>query len=707
DLTGSVTFPRRGSAMPKLGDATYDLRGSVRGVDMARVTPLIARGALDLSGLLDVDGSIRGTLRAPSGHAAFALHGGQFGKVPIDELHGTIDTDGRSFALHDATVDFPFAQMTGEGVYGPDQRLAAAISIDASDLAALAKLFDRPSFVTGSAQGAVTVSGTTHAPTVIATLLGGRGAALGVGFDQLTGRVVYSPGEVDIADAQIALDGGRGVVTIGGTLPLQLSPFGLGPKNRPIALDISANAVDLAALDPLTSRFLTMTGSIDASATMNGTAGHPQVSGTARLRGAGVESRYEAVPAQNINADLTFASDTLTLDRLNGQLGKGSFSGTGAVHIVPAEGLLNVAGLQYWLHTDLRGAQIDVPGWSAGDLNGTLRVTKSGTIPFLSGDVTLDNGDIPFSAIYALASGFGSGPSPSNGPLPGVPALEPGHIVVYGGGVFGGGGPYTLSAAPGTAPTPSPRTLPAIDLSVAARAGRNLRVHGGSIDLTATGSVVVGGNLQAPTIDGTFTSTRGEVGYFDTNFRLVRGSVTFDPVEGLLPTLDVQAVTNLSGVEITLTVTGRVDNLQTDLSSNPSMSRDDIVATLLHEPQVQSVISATPTQAQSQLYAEAETYFNAQLSRSLLFPVESLIAQTIDVEQIALITDAQGNVNVEVRKLITPTVYGIYRSTFNVPVTQTVGVAYSLRDYADLEILQTESPSGLQQSVLNLRLTFH
>ena len=107
------------------------------------------------------------------------------------------------------------------------------------------------------------------------------------------------------------------------------------------------------------------------------------------------------------------------------------------------------------------------------------------------------------------------------------------------------------------------------------------------------------------------------------------------------------------------------------------------------------------------LYNEAQSYFNAQLSRSLLFPVESLLAQTINVEQISLIYDQQGKVDVEIRKLITPTVYGIYRSSLNIPVTQTAGVAYSLRDYADLEILQTQSSSGLQQTVLNLRLTFH
>jgi hypothetical protein len=137
------------------------------------------------------------------------------------------------------------------------------------------------------------------------------------------------------------------------------------------------------------------------------------------------------------------------------------------------------------------------------------------------------------------------------------------------------------------------------------------------------------------------------------------------------------------------------------------MTRDEIVAALLHAPVVQSVIGGNLTTAQNQIYTEAQSYFNAQLSRSLLFPVESLLAQSINVEQISLIYDVQGHVDVEVRKLITPTVSAIYRSSLNIPVTQTAGVAYSVRDYADLEILQTSAASGLQETVLNLRLTFH
>ncbi|HZW73644.1 MAG TPA: hypothetical protein VFF43_08845, partial [Caldimonas sp.] len=299
-------------------------------------------------------------------------------------------------------------------------------------------------------------------------------------FDQLTGTVNYQPGEVDIANAEVDLAGSRGVITVGGTLPLQLSPFGLGPKEKPIALTLAANAVDLSALDPLTSRYASMTGRLDVNGSINGTAGRPQVGGSATLSDASFTSPLETVPAEHVNAQLALAKDTLTLTRLRADVGRGTLAGSGAVHIIPAVGLLNVAGIQYWTRLHLNDAEIDVPNWTAGSVSGDLRLTKSGTTPFLAGDLTLDDGTVPFAAIYRLASGYGGGPAPEAGPVPGVPELRPGHIVVYGGPVYGEGGPYVLGELTGAGAAPVP-TLPSVDLAIDARAGRNVRVHGGPL----------------------------------------------------------------------------------------------------------------------------------------------------------------------------------------------------------------------------------
>jgi hypothetical protein len=327
-------------------------------------------------------------------------------------------------------------------------------------------------------------------------------------------------------------------------------------------------------------------------------------------------------------------------------------------------------------------------------------------VPYVAGTVGAANSTIPFAAIYALAEG-GAMKAPPPGPVPGVPELRPGHTIVYGGGLWGPD-THTLTTIGQPTPAPTGLTLPSVDLDVGLNANNNVRIRGGSsIDLTTTGGITISGNLQAPTLQGQFQAVRGQVGYFDTTFRVISGTVTFDPTSGLLPTLNATAVTNVSGAQITLTVSGRVDNLNTDLESNPSMSRDQIIATLLHAPQVAALTSANPAQTQATLVQTAQSYFNAQLSRSLLYPVESALAQQLNIESISLIFNQYGELAVEVRTRFSTDVSAVYQSTFAVPVTAAYGMSYRLQDYLALDVLETSRPDyGLYSTVFNLRYTF-
>jgi hypothetical protein len=326
----------------------------------------------------------------------------------------------------------------------------------------------------------------------------------------------------------------------------------------------------------------------------------------------------------------------------------------------------------------------------------------------LTGAVTLNSTSVPFSAILAIAQG-GAGSSQqtaSAAAVPGVPPLQPGHTIVYGGAIYGDS-THTVTSAAAEQTASTHFSLPPVDLNLAVKAGKDVRVRGGSaIDLTAAGGVTIGGNVRAPTLAGEFSAIRGQVGYFDTTFRLVRGTVTFDPMQGLLPTLDASAVTNVGGAEITLTLSGRVDNLSTDLSSSPPMSRDEIIAALLHAPQV-TALTSSPDQAQATLVSTAQSYFNAELTRSLLFPFESALAQSLNIEQISLVFDQQGNLALEVRTKFTPQISALYRSSLQVPATQTYGVSYRLRDYLALELLESQPTIGTQTGIVSLRYSFH
>jgi translocation-and-assembly-module (TAM) inner membrane subunit TamB-like protein len=708
DLSGSVTLPRRANGVPDLSHAYYDIRGNATGVDLGVVMPLIRHEDIGLTGRLNIAGSLRGELDRPSTVATFDLHDGHIGKLPITALSGALDSDGKSFGVTDAHIDLPFAQAVGSAQFGPGDRLVGSAGIDAQDLAKLGTALGRPGILEGAAKASVSVAGTFASPRVQASIQGGKGALLGVGFDSANAKINYEPGEADISDAAFVLAGNRGTVSLTGVLPLRLQPLSLGPKDRPIDLHLVAQNVDLSAFSSLTAKFGRLGGILQGTASAVGKAGDPVLAGSASLRGGTIVSQFETVPLERVDADMSLAQDTVTLSRFRGSLGSGDVVAHGTAHVVPAVGLRSTAGLQYSARVALNSATVDVPGWIGGTFNGNFSLTKSGINPYLEGSITATNALIPFSAIYQLASGFGQGGSPpaAPGPVPGVPAPLPGRTVAYAGSIYGGNF-HLVSSVPIATATPSGFVLPPVDLNVTATAGKLVRVKGGAIDLTAAGAVVVGGNLRAPTLDGSFSSTRGQVTYFDTVFRIDRGTVEFSHVTGLLPSLDVSATTNTSGTQITLAITGRVDRLNTDLSSVPSMTRDEIAATLLHAPQVTSLTNSTPAQAQAILTGEAQAYFNAQLTRSLLFPLESFLAESLNIEQINFIFDQHGQAAIEIRKLFTPTIYGIYQSTVSLPVTQSFGVAYVLRDTASLELLQTQTPTGVSDATLALRFSFH
>jgi len=707
NLQGVVSLPPRHSVVPDFRHAFYDAVGEVHALDLGVVMPLIGKEDLHVTGLLEAQGSVRGLLQRPEARGSFNVHDGHVGKIPVSSFSGELSSDAGSVGVRHASLVLPFADVTGDVRYEFSGGLGGRARVVASDLSKVMTAFALPVPISGSANATVALSGSVRRPLVKASVDSSGGSIAGVDFDRFASVLSYAPGQLDIGDTQLSL-GKRGVVALQGALPVQLMPLGLGPPQRRVNLVLKANAIDLSAVDPLLGGAAELSGTLDAQASATGSAGKPSLAGSARVRDASVTSKYETVPATGINAALAFRNDAVQLTSFSGRLGSGSFDVKGAAHVVPAVGLRKAAGLQYWTRTWLRDAQLDVPNRLSGAFDGSLSLTKSGATPFLAGNIAMHDGVVPFAAIYALAGKFsGAAPPPAAETAPGVSPLRPGHTIVYGGALYGDG-TYVLSSAPGSSPTPKPFTVPSVDLNVALAAGKNVGVKGSGFNLSTSGSIVLAGNTLSPTIDGSFSSQRGLVTYFDTSFRILSGVVTFDKNEGLLPTIDVQALTSTGGVDITLQISGRIDRLNTDLSSIPSLSRDQIIALLLHAPALQSVVEGgTPNAAQSVAISEAQAFFNAQLTRSLLFPFETALSQSLNLEQVALTFDAQGRVNIEVRKRISTGAYGIYRTTLSAPVTQSYGFAYAVRDRATVEFLQTQTPSGLQTYVFDVRYEFH
>jgi len=439
-----------------------------------------------------------------------------------------------------------------------------------------------------------------------------------------------------------------------------------------------------------------LAGKLDGRVIVDGRAGAPQLNGSLALSGGVVRTPVELVPLTGLTARLAFEGTGVTLDALHAAAGGGTVDASGAATL---PNLVHPSvDAAYRVDARAAGLHLDLPEFGSGTVDGNLSVHHAPSgLPVVGGHVALSDATIPFSALLLAA-----------------------------GGSVGGG---LNSAAPAPSRVASDASL-ALDLT----AGRNVRVRSANVDIGARGDLEITGTRSAPALTGVFTSTGGTLTYFNTVFRLVDGTVTFQPDLGVIPTLDARASThvinpdpntvrNASGTaDITLTVTGPVTNLSIGLSSDPTYERQQILGLLLNAPALgaKNLFGDTPgmptllgSNATTQLAPgvaasrnasgelsvaqEAFGVANAQFTRTLLAPFETTVASAVGLSNLNVNVDYTGNVGLTARKILGKNVDAIYGTTFGYPYRQTFGFNLKASDATagQVTVFQTLGAAGL------------
>lgn len=107
------------------------------------------------------------------------------------------------------------------------------------------------------------------------------------------------------------------------------------------------------------------------------------------------------------------------------------------------------------------------------------------------------------------------------------------------------------------------------------------RVSGRGVDSLWTGSVRVTGLAEDPAVEGVLTSERGTLDFAGKTFTLSRGRVIFAGEKPIDPRLDIALDYARSDFAATVGVSGRGSSPSIDLSSSPSLPRDEIIARIL------------------------------------------------------------------------------------------------------------------------------
>ena len=596
-------------------------------------------------------------------------------------------TIGTAYRMDALLLESGAQRIEADGVVAPTGTQDFTAAFEQVRLRGIAPLLGL-SGLGGSATGRVRLTGAATAPVFDGTLdLDLRSEDRAVGTLQLD--VGYEALSANL-DARLSHQNGR-ELTVSGSVPADLrlqAPAPASLSDRPVQIEASTDQFPLDWVDPFfdSATVRSITGTLSADARVRGTRGAPDLSGTASVSGAGASLRPINTTYRDGRAQLQLAGNELTLEsaRLRTPNG-GSLRANGTISLPE----LTVGEYDLTLEASDFVA-INTPAYRRAVMDGNIALRGTVRRPVLSGGVQVQSGSVYYTeALAESAAAMGAVTLTSQDQL----TLEE---------RFG----LQLTSADTT--TFDAYEALALDLNVQIQSNTWLRSSSNpEMNVQFTGDLDVQKSpLQDPQIFGTIevVERRSTLRQFGQEFQITEGSLTFNG-DPLTPYLDLTAVYDQraqgsqdSEVRITLSLSGRPDNLSPSLSSEPTMSTRNIFSYL-----------ATGRPADALFSGDSEggsLATQVALGQASNF-VENLAASELGLDVVRFDVRAEGTSYLTVGRYLTPRFFASIEQPVLAPSSQTstqsttlvpdVTLEYQLNNY-----LQLRSRSNQQSLQLNL-----
>jgi outer membrane protein assembly factor BamA/autotransporter translocation and assembly factor TamB len=539
---------------------------------------------LQAQGELALNGQVRGTLRAIDPTLTLSVGGASFmatGLEPglrnvaarVDVANGaaritSIHAEWASAKL-DASGEIPFGWLPTElPVEIPRANGPAQVKADITGLD-LATIPGVPETVTGT----VAAHAEASAPTPDVNTLVGR-----VTFPELQLAVSgltlaqQQPSNIAIANGQVrveqfTLDGTLGHVELAGTMGLQ--------GDRPIDATAKANLNASVASAFTDAVRLGGKGNLEVAAT--GTVASPVVQGFAELTNGRLSMEEPTIGADGLQVRVDFTPERAVLSRLEGNLNGGTLAGSGGVNIrngtlrdldfnvkVTGFGLDEPMNLRSLSDADIRITQRE----ETFVVGGTVTIEEGG----LTDDINLDTGI--FAALRA---------------------------------------PRSLDLTEDRNPF-----LERVRLNVAVRTASPIIVDNNLARAEIDANVRVLGTPYETGLSGRLDVTEGsELILNERHYEVERGIVTFLDERRILPSLDLVMNTSARPYDVTISASGTPDDLETTLTSSPTLPEPDIMALLVTGRTLDEMRGEEFEVAKSQVLSYISGRVASQLGRGL------------------------------------------------------------------------------------------
>jgi translocation and assembly module TamB len=307
-------------------------------------------------------------------------------------------------------------------------------------------------------------------------------------------------------------------------------------------------------------------GPVVIAADFSGRVQSPQLAGLLRASNLTYHNEQFGTRVTSIAVEGRFDSSQLRIVRMVGRAGEGTVTGSGTV------GLASAAGFPIDLRLQLANAELARGDDLGASATGELAITNGREGALIAGELEL--GEVRYQFVRQAATEVRQ--------LAGV--RRRGEPIAP---------PDEATADAG---------VPSIwRLALRLRADNRVFVSGMGLDSEWSSDLRVEGTTATPRLVGNLEMIRGELSVAGRRFEVRRGQIAFTGTQPPNPRIDLEAVSDIDGVEVAVVVTGSSTNPQIAFTSSPSLPQDEVVSRILFGSSVTEISALQAVQLAASL----------------------------------------------------------------------------------------------------------
>jgi translocation and assembly module TamB len=306
-------------------------------------------------------------------------------------------------------------------------------------------------------------------------------------------------------------------------------------------------------------------GTADFDMRATGDLPHPKLQGQIQIRKGAFTTSSAPVGITKVNGTLDLSNERIQISKLTGEIGGGEVSAGGSIALRPS--------LQFNVALQGKNMRILYPAGVRSELEADLTFTGDMKSALLRGRTLIQS--LNFTPDFNLSTVGSQVNAPS---LP--------------------------SATPGFANS--------IKLSVAVQSAQNLAARSSQLTVSGMANLRIAGTVADPVVIGRVDLTSGELFFMSNRYRLQRGIISFNDLNQTRPVLNVQVTALIEQYNLTLTLVGPLDRLNTSYVSNPALPTADIIS-LIYRGQTVEEAAAAGTSTDSILAGGIASEFSSGL----------------------------------------------------------------------------------------------